>query len=88
MLSRWEILLPETPEAMVHYQVIFPGHSEVTSLTNTTVPEESHPGQLQGLCLKTHSNTSFADHFLGSSYRTYSNMGIYLRPGSSHKYLS
>lgn len=56
ILSRWEILLLEPPEAMVHYQVIFPGHSEVTSLINTTVREDSHPGQLPRLCLKAHNN--------------------------------
>lgn len=36
--ARWEILVADSAEAMVHYQVISLGHFEVTSLINVTAP--------------------------------------------------
>lgn len=69
--SRWEILLVDSAEAMVHYQVISLGHSEVTSLIKVTA-KRSHKIQL--LSLKVHHSTFLCQTLTWCKHQTNSHV--------------
>lgn len=73
--SRWEILLVDSAETMVHYQVISLGHSEVSSLINV-MAKAGHKTRMLSPEVHHSSSPVLPEHELGARHHAKSLLAL------------